>query len=214
MSPSLPLAFDADPALVSHLELLLRYDRSAVVRLCADRAAGSGLSVFGSPPFGVVSWLRVPLAEPVDVDTTVAVGPLLAAVTTGGPVRSPDPVTGPPWTGLLPPTTGWQPLAELASEDVVRQVLAGVAEFRARWDGLGPEQRSSRVGQQLADEIWGRALTAEVAELPLRAGHAAHAFGLLRPGEPVRLSGVGRWWLLTGTDGSVAVRRPGGLRLA
>lgn len=133
-------------------------------------------------------------------------------------VTPPAPVTGPPWTGVLPPRTGWQRVPGLPGVEAARQAVASaVAEFRAR-DAALPEQRRTREERdRIGRDIWSRTLGD--SSLPLRALHAAHALGFLPPSagggtqDPLVLLAAGGWLRLRTRYGSVAVRRAAAPRL-
>ncbi|MCQ4045434.1 hypothetical protein ACFOSC_19230 [Streptantibioticus rubrisoli] len=208
--------------LAAFLVRLLRWDKSAVVRL---QVAGRALAVFGQPPFGGVLAVRTcALADPCECDATVSAGQFLDAVDESAATATVPPgVTGPSWAGVLPPRRGWRRIAELDAEQL-REAAAGViAEFRARTEALDPEKRTRGELDALAAQVWSRSLGE--TELPLRAVHAAHALGFLRPvrvsaggGGAAPADGPGLFtsgpWLRLGTAyGSVVVRRASGLGL-
>ncbi|MGP3980023.1 hypothetical protein [Streptomyces sp. KR80] len=237
------------------LARLLHYDRRSAVRL---QDGGRVLAVFGRPASFEVLAIRTArlatvvaprgqegsvgldvtvsagqLADAIDAARTTAEGPEAPAVT----VTLPEPVTGPPWAGVLPPRRGWERVEGLPSTaDVRGAVGAAVAEFRLRTEAL-PEQRRTRAElDRIGREIWSRTLGD--TELPLRAVHAAQSLGFLRPlpagaaaartaaapgprgngsvtalasppPEPLALLAVGRWLRLRTPYGSIAVRRAG-----
>ncbi|SFB96177.1 hypothetical protein [Streptomyces aidingensis] len=194
----------------------LRWDRAAAVRL---RGADGVLAAFTRPArFDVLAVLPLPLAgtgtgaDPVpapaeELDITVSAGELLEAVDEeSGTVTVPGAVTGPPWAGLLPPRGGWRRLAELPGGQVRDAAASVVAEFRSRTEALLPQQRTRAALDGLAEEVWSRPLAA--TPLPLRAVHAAHALGFLRPdGPPVAVLAAGSWLRLRTPHGSTALRR-------
>ncbi|GAA1600637.1 hypothetical protein ACIQV2_05325 [Streptomyces globosus] len=221
----------ADPGeaadLAAFLGRLVHYDRAAAVRL---QAGGGALAVFGRPPsFDVLAVRTVRLAEPVaaPLDVTVSAGELLEAVdedSAGALV--PAAVTGPPWAGVLPPRGGWRPVPGLPGPEAMRAAVArSVAEFRARDEALPPQHRTRSERDRIGRDIWSRPLGA--TELPLRAVHAAHSLGFLRPAraavpagpgavaapaaeaDAVALLASGGWLRLRTPYGSVALRRPG-----
>ncbi|GAU68143.1 hypothetical protein SSP35_06_02310 [Streptomyces sp. NBRC 110611] len=173
--------------LAAFLARLIHYDRAAVVRL---QAGGGVLAVFGRPPsFEVLAIRTVRLAGDHTLDTTVSAGELLDGI--DEPVATltvPAGVTGPPWTGVLPPRGGWQRLPGLpAPEALVRAVAAAVAEFRARAEALPPQHRTRAERDRIGREIWSRSLGD--THLPLRAAHAAQSLGFLRPARTGALAG-------------------------
>ncbi|MYV64625.1 hypothetical protein GT043_01315, partial [Streptomyces sp. SID2131] len=99
-------------ALAAFLTRLVHYDRAAAVRL---QAGGGALAVFGRPPsFEVLAIRTARLVDAVDLDVTVSAGELLDGIEeTAGKAVVPDAVTGPPWAGVLPPRSGWRPVAGL-----------------------------------------------------------------------------------------------------
>ncbi|KQX52884.1 MULTISPECIES: hypothetical protein [unclassified Streptomyces] len=194
-------------ALAAFLTRLVHYDRAAAVRLQAD---GGALAVFGRPPsFEVLAIRTARLVDAVGLDATVSAGELLEGIEeSAGKAVVPDSVTGPPWTGVLPPRAGWQPVAGLPGTAEMRgAVAAAVAEFRARDEEL-PEGRRTRAERDLIGrEIWSRTLGA--TGLPLRAVHAAQSLGFLPPEgteAPVALFASGPWLRLRTPYGSIALR--------
>ncbi|MFD5682083.1 hypothetical protein [Streptomyces bacillaris] len=207
----------ADPReaadLAAFLGRLLHYDRAAAVRLQAG--GGDALAVFGRPPsFEVLAIRAARLARPETLDVTVSAGELLESLDVseegsggrGGAL--PVPVTGPPWTGVLPPRGPWREQAGLPGPDALRAALdEAVAEFRTRDEALPEELRTRAERDRIGREIWSRPVGA--TELPLRAVHAAQSLGFLRadPGFPVSLLAAGGWLRLRTPFGSVALRR-------
>ncbi|WP_406381467.1 hypothetical protein [Streptomyces sp. NBC_01618] len=199
--------------LAAFLGRLLHYDRAAAVRM---QAGGSALAVFGRPPsFEVLAIRAAHLAGSHEFDVTVSAGELLESLdvegaATAGSGALPAPVTGPPWTGVLPPRGGWRELPGLPGPVTLRTaVTAAVAEFRSRDEAL-PEERRTRAERDLIGrEIWSRAVGR--TELPLRAVHAAQSLGFLRPSPdfPVALLAAGSWLRLRTPFGSIALRGPG-----
>ncbi|KAB8169665.1 hypothetical protein FH609_005010 [Streptomyces sp. 3MP-14] len=202
--PELAFAEAGEAAeLVAFLARQLRWDRTAAARL---KVEGEVLAIFTRPArFEVLAVRPVRLNEPAGLDRTVSVGELVEALDEErGAVRLPGAVTGPSWAGVLPPRGGWRPLAELPHRTVWESATAVVAEFRERTEALAPDERTRATLDALAEEIWSRTLGA--TGLPLRAVHAAHALGLLRSAEPVRVLERGGWLRMRTALGSTAVR--------
>jgi hypothetical protein len=177
--------------LAAFLSRLLHYDKSAAVRL---QAQGSALAVFCHPPFDVLAVRSAGLAGDTFLDSTVSAGQFLDGLDEeGGAATVPPAVTGPPWAGVLPPRGGWERTAELSMTAVQEAVSRGIAEFRIRSEKLGQDRRTRSEYDRIAADIWSRPLAVPptrgsgTAELPMRAVHAAHALGFLRP---VRVSEV------------------------
>ncbi|WP_055600387.1 hypothetical protein [Streptomyces aureus] len=194
-------------ALAAFLTRLVHYDRAAAVRI---QAGGGALAVFGRPPsFEVLAIRTARLADDVDLDVTVSAGELLEGIEeSAGKAVVPDSVTGPPWTGVLPPRAGWQPVAGLpGAADMRAAVAAAVAEFRARDEELPEERRTRAERDRIGHEIWSRTLGS--TGLPLRAVHAAQSLGFLPPADteaPVALFASGPWLRLRTPYGSIALR--------
>ncbi|WP_228991235.1 hypothetical protein [Streptomyces sp. DH8] len=219
--------------LAAFLGRLLHYDRAAAVRLQAG--GGDALAVFGRPPsFEVLAIRTARLAGPAALDATVSAGELLESLDAPGAEGAsgtgdgvggalPAPVTGPPWTGVLPPRGPWREEAGLPRPDALRTALdLAVAEFRRRDEALPEELRTRAERDRMGRGIWSRQVGA--TGLPLRAVHAAHSLGFLRPDPdfPVSLLSAGGWLRLRTPFGSIALRRdpagglggPGGLGLS
>ncbi|MFD9036262.1 hypothetical protein ACFVZW_34760 [Streptomyces sp. NPDC059567] len=203
-----PLHFaDAREAadLAAFLARLIHYDRAAAVRL---QAGGGALAVFGRPPsFEVLAIRTARLVDEVELDVTVSAGELLEGVEeSAGKAVVPDAVTGPPWTGVLPPRGGWEPVTGVPGVVALRgAVAAAVSEFRARDEELPEGRRTRAERDRIGREIWSR--TVADTGLPLRAVHAAQSLGFLPPHEvPVALLTSGPWLRLRTPYGSIALR--------
>ena len=200
----------ADPGeaagLDAFLKRLLRWEKNAAVRI---QAGGGVVGIFAKPArFEVVVVRTARLLEPVEVDITVSAGELLEAVDEPAEaVTVPHEVTGPPWTGVLPPRGGWKAFGEVPSDAVRTVAAAAVGEFRERAERLGPRERTRETLDAIAEEIWSRPLGR--TELPLRAVHAAHALGFLIGEGPLGLLRAGSWLRLRTPGGSVVVRTGG-----
>ncbi|MFV0129858.1 hypothetical protein ACLGI4_19480 [Streptomyces sp. HMX112] len=207
-----PLGFaDAREAadLAAFLARLIHYDKTAVVRL---QAAGGVLAVFGRPAsFEVLAIRTAGLVDAAPLDVTVSAGQLLDGIEeTAGKATVPAPVTGPPWTGLLPPRGGWREIPGLPDATGLRgAVAAAVAEFRARDEELPEGRRTRAERDRIGREIWSRTIGG--TGLPLRAAHAAQSLGFLPPRGriPVALLEAGSWLRLRTPFGSIAVRTGG-----
>jgi hypothetical protein len=213
-----PLHFaDAGQAagVAAFLARLVRYDRAAAVRL---QAAGGALAVFGRPPsFEVLAVRTAALHDEAVLDVTVSAGEFLDGVEeSAGKAMVPAQVTGPPWSGVLPPRGGWREVAGLPdAAGLSGAVAAAVTEFRARDEELPQERRTRAERDRIGREIWSR--TVATTPLPLRAAHAAQSLGFLPPAGalardvPVTLLAAGPWLRLRTPFGSVAVRTATGL---
>jgi hypothetical protein len=214
---------EAAADLAVFLTRLVHWDKSAVVRL---QAAGPALAVFGHPPFGSVIAVRTwEVSEAARLDATVSAGQMLDSIAEPtATVAVPPGVTGPSWAGLLPPRGGWQRTVGIELDVLRADAARVIAEFRARTTALEPARRTRAELDALAEEIWSRQFGD--TPLPLRAVHAAHALGFLRPvpvmahaggaeaaavtaSAPPALFACGRWLRLRTAYGSVAVRTAG-----
>jgi hypothetical protein len=222
---SLAVAGEVELAgLRAYLVRLVALDDRAAVRL---QASGQVLGVWGGPPLDVVTLRPVALAappadrpaQPADrpapapsVDVTVSARRLVEAVESVEPsstptVQIPAAVPGPAWVGLLPPRSGWAPLAAVPTAAVHDAVRVAVEGFQRRVELLPADARTPAALQAVADEVWSAPV---VATVPLRAAHAAELVGLLgRDGEVAALE-AGAWVRLSCAGGSVALRRDGG----
>ncbi|GGJ89316.1 hypothetical protein GCM10011583_20880 [Streptomyces camponoticapitis] len=211
---ALRLADTAEAAdLAAFLGRLIRYDRAAAVRL---QVGAGAVAVFGRPPALEVLAIRTArLREEtagVRLDVTVSAGELLESIDEStGAFALPAAVTGPPWTGVLPPRGGWRQVPGLPGPAALREaVAAAVAEFRTRDEALPAAHRDRAERDRIGREIWSR--TVGDTGLPLRAVHAARSVGFLRPmpeNAPVALLRAAAWMRLRTPYGSIAVRETG-----
>jgi hypothetical protein len=191
----------------------------------------------GAPAVGTTAVTSAVTRAAAAAEGATACGPEggVAGIT----VTVPEPVTGPPWAGVLPPRGGWRRVVGLPGADEMRiAVAASVSEFRARIAALPDERRTRAELDRVGREIWSRPLGD--TGLPLRAAHAARSLGFLRPGrdpvpvphspgavttgvlaspadaEPLALLAAGAWLRLRTPYGSIAVHRGGrpGLTIA
>ena len=202
----LDLAPGEAPGFAAYLDRLLDLDPRASVRL---QAGGSVLAVWSQPPFDVVALRPVALASRDDVDVTVSARRLRdrLADTEGDAaegqsrVELPPEVPGPSWVGLLPPRSGWQERGRTSVAAVREAVDAAVEQFRTRTAGV--TIRSAL--EAAAADVWQRAA---LADLPVRAAHAAESLNLLGPGEGEVVAWASDPWLrLACPGGSIVLRR-------
>jgi len=127
----LSLRFDEAAYLAAHLRRLTGWDPRAAVRV---QVAGRSLGVFGAPPIGCLSFIAVPLAEPLPesgLDRVVSAGRLrdvLGEVTPArwGEVRSfpvPDEIAPVAELAVLPPQGPWTPAERGIAGDVKPRVV-------------------------------------------------------------------------------------------
>lgn len=184
-------------ALVDYLDRLVGLDDRAAVRL---QASGSVLGVWSGPPFGVVALRALALRDATSLDLTVSAQRLRERAD-DDVVTLPAAVSGPSWVGLLPPRSGWEERARAPVGQLHEAVAVAKRFFAERTDGVTDPRALERV----ADDVWQRACLAEV---PVRAAHAAEALGLLGPADGTATAyAAGPWLRLAAPGGSVAVRR-------
>jgi hypothetical protein len=204
MSPQRALASLAMPAhegrlLVAHLNRLAAWEPTGGVRIVAR---GGAVGVYGAPPMRVMSFVALPLSDPVEgeLDVTATIADTRAAVevqSTGTVLRLPESALGAAALAMLPPADGWQLPIHGVSGDVVPEVDAAIAEFRRRAPGVID-------AQALAEQMWERP---SFGGLPLRVLHAARRLGFLTDdASRVTASTATGWKRLTTVRGQVFVR--------
>lgn len=186
-------------------------DADGAVRL---QAAGRTLAAYvgvlpgrGLMAEGAVIGLRaMPLAQPAELDTTVP----LAGVTDrlarrdnvdAATLPVPPTTVNAGWAAVAPPRSGWQPLGEIATDELERVALAGIREIA---EGA-PEGSGSHAVTALRAAVWGR----EAATRPpvtAGAAFAAHVLGFLGSAAAAQVFGNGRWLRLSTPAGHVLVR--------
>ena len=197
--PVLRLPSHEGRLLSAHLDRLSGWKPATIVRVVARARA---LGVYAAPPMEVISFVALPLTEPVEgeVDITARATDLrrgLVEVGQSVELTLPGSIVGDSSLAVLPPADGWQlPIAGV-SGDIVPLVDDAVAEFRRRTaNGTDP--------QRLAQEIWDRP---GFGGLPMRALHAARRLGFLTA-DAARVSACTctGWKRLTTVRGQVFVR--------
>lgn len=212
-----------DEAAVADLATLVgrarRLDPDGAARLVAH---GSVLAVYvcglhggGGPT--VLGLRTVRLAEPSDVDATVALAALgdrLARkgqhVPNGSGPRMPLDVPAARvmdagWAGMTPPRAGWEPVGTLSADVLANAARAGIAEVAA---GAGTGSGAHAV-TRLRAAVWGRPLPG-TDDVPTGMALTADALAFLPgPGQPeALLFRSGRWVRLTTSRGHVLARTP------
>lgn len=185
--------------LTAHLDRLAAWDPSGHVRVVAR---GGAVGVYAAPPMRVISFVALPLREPItdDVDVSARISDVRSGLVTDAGVtdlRLPEPAVGSPGLAMLPPSEGWQLPIHGVSGDVVPEVDAAVAEFRRRATSVVDPQA-------LAEQIWERP---SFGGLPLRVLHAARRLGFLTDdASRVTACTMTGWKRLTTVRGQVFVR--------
>ena len=208
------LAGPESRALESYCRRQLRWDATLAARIVTSPNA---VGMFTVPPFGVLAFTAVPLAEPTTevIDRVVRLSDwanLLGQVDAGAeggtsvdPTELPEvvpPVVSGPSLRSLPPSDNWQVPMYALSGDLVPTVQAAVGEFEQATAGLGPTAQ-----QTVADEIWDRPAW---AALPMRVLHAARQLGMLTEDRAkVSASTSGSWKRFSTPRGQVFVPASG-----
>ena len=189
---------------------------------CRLVATGDVLAVYASPVHGgggpTVLALRVlALAQPAHLDVTVSLAGLLdrfpsarAASEPGVAAAGPVPVRVPAdhvtvsWAGVSPPRAGWDAVGLLDPRQLRQLAADGVREIA---DGV-PAGAGAAAVARLRGQVWGRALSADLPDVPAGIAFAADALGFLDDAEPVALYRLGPWARTTTRRGHVLARRP------
>jgi hypothetical protein len=183
----------------AHLDRLASWDSAGHVRVLAR---GSALGIYAAPPMRVISFVALPLLNPVDAELDVSariseVREGLEATSSRADLQLPSPAIGSPGLAVLPPAEGWQLPIHGVSGDVIPEVENAVAEFRRRAPAVVDPQ-------VLAEQIWERL---SFGGLPLRVLHAARRLGFLsEDASRVTACTMTGWKRLTTVRGQVFVR--------
>ncbi|AXH95928.1 hypothetical protein [Ornithinimicrobium avium] len=169
------------------------YDATGAVRLQAVGAVlAAWVSVLPGRDLvgtGAVLGLRTtPLEGHHELDATV----LLAALTDRFARRSvtqdtstvlavPPATVSPPWSGVMPPRAGWEPVGQISSTSLLSAARTGVAEVA---EGT-PDTAGGPAVAALRAAVWGRPLEHDV---PAGAGLAALALGFAAESQPQQAS--------------------------
>lgn len=196
---SLALPAHEGRLLVAHLDRLAAWEPTGSLRIVAR---GRAIGIYAAPPMKVLSFVALPLTEPVveEIDVTTSIVDARGALdahSASARLRLPDPVLGSPVLAVLPPGDGWHLPIHGVSGDVIPTVDAAVEEFRRRAPGVIDSQA-------LAEQIWERPA---FGGLPLRALHAARRLGFLA-GDASRITACTTtgWKRLTTVRGQIFVK--------
>jgi hypothetical protein len=162
-------------------------------------------AVLGEAVPTVLGLRTMPLAQPAQVDTTVA----LASVTDRLARMQDDVVFAVPtatvrqnWAGVLPPRSGWEPAGSVANPVLEEAARAGIADVAGRL----PERPGALMVNNMRGAVWGRTIPEAPAGLPAGAAFGAFALGFLADGETPALFTNGRWTRLSTSRGHILVR--------
>ncbi|MGK0720958.1 hypothetical protein [Leucobacter sp. W1478] len=164
-----------------------------------ERAQPAGVLAPGLAP-GVASGSQLEVSE---IDVTVSGRALLDRIARMGLVglrlELPDMTVSAAWAGILPPTSGWQPVGAIDAPSLVTVAQEGIA----RVSGSLPADAGDPVVRQVRRAVWG----AEIAPgVPAAAAFAAEVLGFLS-GEPVAtVASTLTWTRLSTSRGHVLVR--------
>ncbi|MDQ2758810.1 MAG: hypothetical protein M3Y71_20015 [Actinomycetota bacterium] len=169
---------------------------------------GRGLLAEG----GVTAVRACRLAEPLELDVVVPLSALtdrLARHPAGVELPVPPTVVSAPWASLLAPRAGWEPVGQVAEDDLRSAASAGIEEVTlgSRTEGGGAAGGAPAL-TALRYAVWSRP-TPTTPPVPSGAAFAAHVLGFLaRPGAgaTARVLQQGRWVRVAASYGHVLVR--------
>jgi hypothetical protein len=199
------LTLDAGPArmLQIHLDRQKRWNPRGFARIVTT---DGDLGFYAAPPTGVLTYVHLPIRQSGSLpsDLTVPMGGIAFEQTSTGAVSVtlPSAVPGPAELAVLPPEDSWHLPMHAVVGDVIGDLDAAIAEFKAR-------AVSALDADALAEEIWDRQ---GFAGIPMRMWHTARLLGLLGNGSArIAASTRSGWKRLTTINGRVFVRIPGAL---
>lgn len=150
---------------------------------------------------GLALALRVQrLAEPVTVDTAVALTALRDRIARGitDTIPVPPQEVSAPWLAITPPRSGWEPVASIAVDRLREAARIGVLEVA---DGA-PAGSGAAAVADLRQRVWSRPVADVV---PAGAAFAADALGFL-VGDSAAVHRAGPWTRLSSPAGYVLTR--------
>jgi hypothetical protein len=163
--------------------------------------------VLGEATPTVLGLRTMPLREPAQLDTTVALASVsdrLARMGDNDVVLPVPPTTVTEiWAGVLPPRSGWEPKGRIPSDRLLALASDGIREVAESV----PQSPGAIVVNNARGVIWGRPIPDAPAGLPAGAAFGAFALGFLGPGEQAGVFTNGRWTRLSTGSGHVLVRQ-------
>ncbi len=162
-------------------------------------------AVLGEAIPTVLGLRTMPLAEPAQVDVTVALASVsdrLARMRDDVVLTVPTVTVRQNWAGVLPPRSGWQPAGTLATNALEEAARVGIADVA----GSLPDRAGALMVNNRRGTVWGKAIPGAPADLPAGAAFGAFALGFLVDGETPSLFTNGRWTRLSTSRGHVLVR--------
>lgn len=98
----------------------------------------------------------------------------------------PPMVVSEPWTALTPARSGWEPLGQVAADELLSVAKDGIAEIAQG----APEGSGALAVGALRERVWGRP---SPSGLPAGVGLATYGLGFARPGDQVNVFRAGPW---------------------
>lgn len=103
------------------------------------------------------------------------------------------------WTALTPARSGWEPVGQVAADDLLSVAHDGIAEIAQG----APEGSGALAVGALRERVWGRP---GAGGLPAGVGFAAYGLGFARPGEQVNVFRAGPWTRASTPVGHILTR--------
>lgn len=173
---------------------------AAYVCILAPRILGEAMPT-------VLGLRTMPLREPAQLDTTVALASLsdrLARMGENDVVLPVPPTTVTEiWAGVLPPRAGWESKGSVPTDRLLSTASVGIREVAESV----PQSPGAIVVNNARGIIWGRPIEGAPADLPSGAAFGAFALGFLVPGEQAGVFINGRWTRLSTGSGHILVRQ-------
>ena len=163
--------------------------------------------ILGEATPTVLGLRTIPLGEPAQLDTTVALASVSdrLALMAGNDAVLPVPPTTVTeiWAGVLPPRAGWESKGSVPTDLLLAAASEGIREVAKSV----PQSPGAIVVNNARGIIWGRPVADAPADLPAGAAFGAFALGFLTPGERASIFTNGRWTRLSTGTGHVLVRQ-------
>ncbi|WP_035764151.1 hypothetical protein [Arthrobacter sp. H20] len=215
-SASTELVF-TDPLVVADLRTFISRARAAEDGAIRFQAAGTVLAAYicilrprilGEATPTVLGLRTIPLANPAQLDTTVALASVsdrLARMSETDVVMQVPPTTvTESWAGVLPPRAGWEARGDLSSELVETAARNGIREVAE----TVPNNPGALIVNSARGAIWGRSIEDLAVDVPAGAAFGAFALGFLATGERPSILTNGRWTRISTSRGHVLSRIP------
>ena len=177
---------------------------AAYVCVLRPRVLGEGMPT-------ILGMRAMPLAEPAELDTTVALAAVadrLARMEESDTQLPVPPMTvSESWAGIAAPRSGWQREADVPVALLEQTAHRGIREVAARMPG----QPGAAVVSSVRGPVWSETIPGLGAPLPSGAAFAALTLGFLPEavkGGSAALFSNGRWLRLSTDRGHVLVRPP------